>query len=133
MRTPAANIIRNTEPHRITVVPRSRWRITSSAITSTTGASGIARCPRSSSRFHFFVRTVAVNATSASFMNSDGWRVTGPRSIQREAPYRAVPEDGWRAMSISGRIAIIIGTASFCHTAYGRRAATTIAITPATA
>ena len=105
MRTPATNNRSPTEPHRMIVVPRSRWRITSNDTTPMTGASGRSRCLGSSSRCHLLASTVAANATTASLRNSAGCSVTGPRSIQRDAPYRDVPCDGCRASSISGMIA----------------------------
>ena len=56
------------------------------ATSSTTGPSGNARCSQSSSLPSFCARTAAVNAINASFANSDGCNVNGPRPIQRDAP-----------------------------------------------
>ena len=49
------------------------------------------RCLRSSILRHLLASTVAAKATSPSFRNSAGWIVTGPRSIQRDAPYSGGP------------------------------------------
>ncbi len=65
--------------------------MTSNAKNPSTGASGMTRCLRSSILRHLFASTVAAKATSPSFRNSAGWIVIGPRSIHRDAPYRAVP------------------------------------------
>ena len=67
-------------------MPRSRCAIPSNPTTSTIGASGMSSCIGSSSLLHLLVRIVAATATSPSLANSEGWIVTGPRSIQRDAP-----------------------------------------------
>ena len=70
------------------------------------------------------VTIAAATATSPSFASSEGWTVTGPRSIHLDAPYSEVPEDGCAAISISTIAPSRTGRPATFHT-LGRSRATT--------
>ena len=95
---------------------------------TTTGPSGSSRCSGVVEQLPLLVRTVAANATRPSFVNSEGCRVIGPRSIHRDAPYSEVPDDGPRR-DHHRRIAAPAAPRGF-HTAYGT-ATTTRSAMPA--
>ena len=102
-------------------MPRSRWSSPRSATPATTGPSGSNTCAGSCSFPVFRLSTVAANATSPSFANSDGCRVTGPRSIHRDAPYSDVPDDGRAAITIRIAAPARSGIARVLHRPVGTR------------
>ena len=90
------------------------------------GPSGINSCIGSLSLLHLLVRIVAATATRPSLANSEGWIVTGPRSIHRDAPYSDVPDVGRAAIAIS-TVAPARIQMPRCFQMRGDRRATTIA------
>jgi hypothetical protein len=79
------------------------------------------------------VRIVAVVATSPSFAISEGWTVSGPRSIHREAPYSAVPDAGRAAIAISTAATPRSGRPITRHRLGSIRASTTATAIPTSA
>jgi hypothetical protein len=114
-RTPATNTIRNTDPARITVVPRSGCSMTRPQHRMPTGSSGTVRCPTSSSRPHLRARAAAANTTSASFANSEGWIVTGPSWNHLDDPYASIPAPGRRTTTSITSVPASSGVASRRH------------------
>ncbi len=70
------------------VVPRSSPIITSKAMMTTPGSSGMSSCRQSSSWPSFSLRASrsAPHSRNANLASSDGWNWTPPNCIQRAAP-----------------------------------------------
>ena len=94
------------------VVPRSDWKMKMMATgRRTPTAQRRARSSKLISELRYWESRRAMTSTMAAFANSDGWKLTGPKTIQRLAPKPTVP---MRAVSSSKMTTTL-------HTAKSRR------------
>ncbi len=66
------------------------------------------RLPGTSGRRERSAKSQAQTTTKAGFMNSDGWTLSGPKSIQRRAPFTSMPKNSAITITTSAPASMMI-------------------------